>query len=113
MKADESKNRELDRPSRYAERLTAVLAAGCCVLPIAIMFLSGLLARWVSSLGISDVVWSWIALGAFAAVVAAVFLRLLWNRRAAAKAQAALQCNETRGLQVKGLYRTPKAGETG
>lgn len=84
MEADGSKNREPDQSAGYAPRLNALLAAGCCVLPVAIMFVSGLVARWVASLGISDKVWSWIALGAVAAVAAVVFLRQLWNRRRAA-----------------------------
>lgn len=85
MEADESKNREPDQSTGYGATLSAVLAAGCCVLPVALIFVSGLVARWVSSLGISDVAWSWIALGALAAAVAAVFLRLLWNRHCAAR----------------------------
>lgn len=85
MEADESKNREPGRSTSYEERLSALLAGGCCVLPIAIMFVAGLVANWVSSLGISDVAWSWIALGALAAVAAGVFLRLLWSRRCAAR----------------------------
>lgn len=61
-----------------------MLAAGCCVLPVALMFVSGIVAGWVASLGISDAAWSWIAQCAVVAVAAVVFLRQLWNRRCAA-----------------------------
>lgn len=87
MEADESKNCEPDPSTGYWPRLNAVLAAGCCVLPVAIMFVSGIVAGWVASLGISDAAWSWIAQGAVVAVAAVVFLRQLWNRRSTRRRQ--------------------------
>lgn len=86
IEAEETKN----RATGWAARLSAVLAAGCCVLPVAMMFVAGFVTRWVSSLGISDDAWSWIALGAVAAAAAAMFLRRLWNRRCETERQGKL-----------------------
>jgi uncharacterized membrane protein len=73
------------RSTSYADWFSSVLAAGCCVLPIAIMYATGIAAQWVAGFGISDKAWSWIALSGLAAALAAVLLRQLWNRRCAAK----------------------------
>jgi len=54
--------------------------AVCCVLPVAIIFLVGLVAPWAEGWGRSAVTW-WIALGALGGVVAAIGMRRIWKRR--------------------------------
>ncbi|MEX2239495.1 MAG: hypothetical protein WD775_02255 [Burkholderiales bacterium] len=83
MEAGESKNREPD-PTGYEQRLSAPLARGCCVLPITLMYVGGLVTVWARNLGLSDKAWSWIALGALAAAAATpgAFLASPWLKLA-------------------------------
>jgi len=81
MEADKRSVFPATEASSSWPRLSAILARGCCVLPVALMFLTGIVSTWVKSLGISDLVWSWIALAAFIAASAAVLVQQLLKRR--------------------------------
>lgn len=80
MEADKRSVCPATEASSSWPRLSAILAAGCCVLPVALMFLTGIVSTWIKSLGISELVWSWIALGAFTAASTAVLVQQLLKR---------------------------------
>lgn len=84
MEAEKRNDSKATESRDSPARLEAILAGGCCALPIALMFLIGILNTWVASFGISDKAWSWITLGVLAAAALATVLLRRWivRRRA-------------------------------